>query len=284
MIPAITASARPNLGFGLGLRRQYYEAILTERPPVDWFEILTENYLGAGGKPRYYLDRIRADYPVAMHGVALSIGGTDPLNLDYLGRVRALAQRIEPAWISDHLCWTGVDGLNLHDLLPLPYTEEALRHVVERVRRVQDFLGRRILLENVSSYITYTTSALQEWEFLNAVAAEADCLLLLDINNIHVSACNHGFDPQLYLQQIAPERVWQLHLAGHLDRGDYLIDTHDHPIAAPVWQLHAAAVRRFGAVSTVIERDDALPPLVELLDELERARANSAQVLAGAAA
>lgn len=267
-----TTAARPCLGFGLGLRRQHYESILAERPAVDWFEILTENYLVAGGKPLHYLEQVRARYPLAMHGVSLSIGSADPLNENYLRQVKALARRIEPAWISDHLCWTGVDGLNMHDLLPLPYTEEALRHVVERVSRVQDFLGRRILLENVSSYLSYTASAIPEWEFLSAVAERADCLILLDVNNIHVSAFNHGFDPHIYLQHIPPERVWQIHLAGHLDCGDYLIDTHDHPVVDPVWALYAAAVRRFGAVSAMIERDDNIPPLAELLEELALAR------------
>lgn len=264
--------ARPCLGFGLGLRRQHYQTILDERPAIDWFEVLTENYLVDGGKPLYYLDRIREHYPVVMHGVSLSIGSMDPLNRDYLAKVKSLAQRIEPRWISDHLCWTGVGGLNMHDLLPLPYTEEALRHVAGRVRQVQDFLGRRILLENVSSYVTYSDSVMTEWDFLRGVAEAADCNILLDINNIYVSAYNHGFDPLDYLCGIPPERVYQFHLAGHLNRGDYIIDTHDHPIIPGVWDLYAEAVRRFGAVSTMIERDDNIPPLHELLEELQQAR------------
>jgi len=264
--------SRPDLGFGLGLRRQHYTAILEQKPAVEWFEVLTENYLVAGGKPLHYLDRIRASYPVVMHGVGLSVGSTDPLNMDYLRRVRSLASRIEPRWISDHLCWTGVDGLNMHDLLPLPYTEEAVQHVATRVRRVQDYLGRRILLENVSSYVAYTHSALTEWEFLSAVAQAADCLILLDINNIYVSARNHGFDPLDYLDGVPAQRVWQHHLAGHLDRGDYLIDTHDHPVIEGVWNLYAQAVRRFGVVPAMIERDDNIPALEELLAELEHAR------------
>jgi uncharacterized protein (UPF0276 family) len=256
-------------GFGLGLRRQHYETILAERPALDWFEILTENYLVPGGKPLHYLDRIRALYPMVMHGVSLSIGSSDPLNRAYLAEVKALIERIQPAWLSDHLCWTGVGGVNLHDLLPLPYTEEALRHVVARVRQVQDFLGRQILLENVSSYLTYQMSAMSEWEFLAAVASEADCLILLDINNIYVSAFNHGFDPLAYLDGIPVDRVRQFHLAGHLNLGTHIVDTHDHPVIDAVWSLYEEAVRRFGVVPTMIERDDNIPELGELLAELE---------------
>jgi uncharacterized protein (UPF0276 family) len=264
--------ARPFLGFGLGLRKEHYEAILQGQPTVDWFEILTENYLVDGGKPLHYLDRIRTQYPLVMHGVSLSIGGTDPLNFDYLRQVKALTERIEPVWISDHLCWTGVDGFNLHDLLPLPYTEEALKHVVRRVGQVQEFLGRRILLENVSSYVSYADSEMSEGEFLAAMAEAADCLILLDINNIYVSARNHGFDPYEYLNHIPAERVWQFHLAGHFDRGDLLIDTHDRPMIDEVWALYEAAAARFGPVSTMIERDDDIPPLEVLIEELNRAR------------
>lgn len=263
---------RPFLGFGLGLRTEHYETVLAEQPPVDWFEIITENYLVPGGKPLYYLDRIRADYPMVMHGVSLSIGGTDALNFDYLRQVKALSERIEPAWISDHLCWTGVNGVNLHDLLPLPYTEEAVRHVAERVKTVQDFLGRRILLENVSSYVTYTHSEMTEWDFLSAVAERSDCLILLDINNIYVSAHNHGFDPQVYLHNVPVNRVQQFHLAGHLNLGNIIIDSHGDPVIDPVWSLYEAALYRFGPVSTMIERDDNIPPFWELLAELEMAR------------
>lgn len=260
------------LGFGLGLRRQHYETILAQRPTVDWFEILTENYLVDGGKPLHYLERIRENYPIVMHGVSLSIGGSDELNWDYLRRVKLLAQRFQPEWISDHLCWTGVNGINLHDLLPLPYTDEALRHVVNRVRQVQDFLGRQILLENVSSYIDYSVSNLKEWEFLRAVAEEADCFILLDINNIYVSSVNHHFDPVTYLKNMPIERVKQFHLAGHLNKGDFIIDTHDHSIVDRVWELYAEAVRHFGSVSALIERDDNIPPLNDLLEELAIAR------------
>jgi uncharacterized protein (UPF0276 family) len=263
---------RPDLGFGLGLRKQHYEQVVAERPAVDWFEVITENYLVPGGKPLHYLDRIRSDYPMVMHGVSLSIGGTDPLNRDYLRQVKALAERIEPVWVSDHLCWTGLDGVNLHDLLPLPYTEDAIRHVADRVGQVQDILGRRILLENVSSYVSYTHSEMQEWEFLSAVAKRSDCLILLDINNIYVSAFNNGFDPMQYLENIPAERVWQFHLAGHLNLGGTIIDTHDDAVIDAVWELYAAAVRRFGTVSTMIERDDNIPALESLLAELDIAR------------
>ena len=239
---------RPHLGFGLGLRKEHYEAVLAEKPKVDWFEIITENYMVDGGKPLNYLERIRADYPLVMHGVSLSIGSVDPLDIGYLKNVRALAERVEPAWISDHLCWTGVDGHNMHDLLPLPYTEEALRHVVRRVEQVQHFLGRRILLENVSSYLTYQGDEMSEWEFLAAVAEAADCRILLDVNNVYVSARNHGFDPTESLSYLPPERIFQIHLAGHSDLGDYLIDTHDHAVVDTVWSLYAYAWQRSGPV------------------------------------
>jgi hypothetical protein len=263
---------RPFLGFGLGLRVDHYETILNSEPAVDWFEIISENYLVPGGKPLHYLDRIRARWPLVMHGVSLSIGSADPLDHDYLKSLKALAERVEPAWISDHLCWTGVAGTNLHDLLPLPYTEEAIGHVAARVRQVQDYLGRQILLENVSSYVSYADSQLSEWDFLRAVCERADCHILLDINNIYVSSVNHEFDPRTYLDGVPADRIRQFHLAGHEDHGSYIIDTHDHPVPDPVWALYAEAVRRFGAVSTMIERDDHIPPLPELIAELNHAR------------
>jgi uncharacterized protein len=262
----------PLSGFGLGLRTAHYEALLNEPHDIDWLEILTENYLVPGGKPLWYLDAIRERFPVVMHGVSLSIGSTDPIDEEYLGAVRALAERIEPHWISDHLCWTGVDGNNLHDLLPLPYTKEALRLVTERVEQVQEALGRQILLENVSSYLNYRASEMNEWEFLAEVAQRADCAILLDINNIYVSSVNHGFDALAYLKAVPKQRVRQFHLAGHSDMQGHLIDTHDHPVAAPVWDLYAQAVAHFGAVPTMIERDDNIPPLGELVSELNVAR------------
>jgi uncharacterized protein (UPF0276 family) len=259
-------------GFGLGLRTPHYEAMLNERHAIDWLEVITENYLVPGGKPLDYLERIRERFPLVMHGVSMSIGSTDPIDFEYLAQVRALAARIEPHWISDHLCLTGIDGRNLHDLLPLPYTEEALASVVARVGQVQDALGRQLLLENVSSYLTFHSSDMSEWEFLREVAQRADCAILLDINNIYVSSVNHGFDPLIYLQAIPTDRVRQFHLAGHSDLGGHLIDTHDHPIVEPVWDLYCAAVARFGAVPTMIERDDNIPDLSELVAELQIAR------------
>ena len=281
---SVSPSVSPSLGFGLGLRVEHYQTILDTRPPIDWFEILSENYLVPGGKPLHYLDRIRTDYPVVMHGVSLSIGSSDPLDLDYLKQLKQLADRVEPAWLSDHLCWTGLNGTNLHDLMPLPYTEEAIEHVAARVRQVQDVLGRRILLENVSSYVSYTQSEMSEWEFVRAILERADCLMLLDVNNIYVSSYNHGYDARAYLNAIPVERVQQFHLAGHTNHGNYIVDTHDHPVIDPVWDLYAHAVRRFGRVSTMIERDDNIPPLDELLAELDQARAIAAAVENEAAA
>ena len=271
-------------GFGLGLRPKHYQAVLRSRPRVDWFEALSENYMIPGGRPLHYLDRIREHYPVVLHGVSLSIGSTDRLDRAYLAELKALAARIEPAWISDHLCWTGVAGRNLHDLMPLPYTEEALRHVARRVREVQDVLGRRILLENVSSYVDYRSSAMTEWDFLAALAESADCDILLDVNNIYVSAFNHGFEALAFLDAMPARRVRQIHLAGHDNCGDIIIDTHDAKVIGPVWDLYAEAIRRFGPVPTMIERDDRIPPLGSLLRELDRARAVAAGALARKAA
>ncbi len=262
----------PFLGFGVGLRREHYLHVLEQRPPVDWFEIISENFMCAGGRPLEVLDEVRAHYPIVMHGVSMSIGSADPLDHSYLLSLKRLAERVRPAWISDHLCWTGVGGRNLHDLLPLPCTEEAIAHVVERVRAVQDFLGRRILLENVSSYLQYRASAMPEWEFLAAVAERADCAILLDINNVFVNAFNHGFDAAAYLDAIPPERVAQFHLAGHSDRGGWLLDSHDHPVREEVWDLYRYTARRFGAVSTLIEWDDNIPEFEVLLSSADRAR------------
>lgn len=269
---------KPFWGFGLGLRPTHYSEILETNPRVDWFEIITENYLVPGGKPLYYLDAIRSRYPIAMHGVSLSIGSTDPIDKNYLQSVKALVKQVQPMWVSDHLCWTGVHGKNMHDLLPLPYTEETIRHVSSRIQQVQDFLGQRILIENVSSYIEYNASTMPEWVFLSAIAQEADCLLLLDINNIYVSARNHHFDPLEYMHHIPKERVYQHHIAGHSYHKDFIIDTHDMPVIPDVWKLYEEAVKTFGLVSTMIERDDNIPPLATLIEELDTARSIASRV------
>lgn len=268
---------QPHLGFGLGLRREHYDDLISGQIAVDWLEILSENYMVPGGKPLFYLDKICAHYPVVMHGVSLSIGSVDPLNKVYLRELKHLADRIQPKWISDHLCWTGIGGINLHDLMPLPYTEEALQHIVTRVTQVQDFLGQRILLENVSSYLSYPHSTISEWEFLRELANQSDCLILLDINNIQVSAHNHNFNPLTYLNAMPAERIQQIHLAGHANKGGYSIDTHDHEIVSDVWSLYAEAITKFGPISTMIERDDDVPPLEVLLAELQIARTISLQ-------
>ncbi len=275
--PAPIRKASP--GFGLGLRPVHYPDFLREPHALDWLEIISDNYMVPGGKPLAMLDAVLERYPVAMHGVSLSIGSTDGLDLQYLADLKKLAQRAQPLWISDHLCWTGVAGRNAHDLLPLPYSEEALRLVVRHVGQVQDALGQRILLENVSSYLEYRSSDMSEWEFLRRVAEEADCLLLLDVNNIYVSSINHGFDARAFMRHLPAERVQQIHLAGHSDHGDYIVDTHDHPVAEPVWALYREACLLFGEVATMIERDDHIPALAELIAELDRARAIAAEVL-----
>ncbi|MBI2381467.1 MAG: DUF692 domain-containing protein [Gammaproteobacteria bacterium] len=275
---------RPFLGYGLGLRPCYFDDLLKGEAAVDWLELLSENYMVPGGKPLHVLDAMAERYPLVLHGVSMSIGGTEPLDLAYLARLKTLAERARPRWISDHLCFTGAGGNNLHDLYPLPYTEEALRHVVARVRQVQDFLGRRILLENVSSYLSYRQSSMSEWQFLSAIAEEADCLLLLDINNVFVSAVNHGFKPEDFLHGLPPERVWQFHLAGHSEADGFLVDTHDQPVRAEVWDLYQTALRHFGAVSTMIERDDNFPEFAELAEELQTARRLGEAVLSREAA
>jgi hypothetical protein len=268
-------------GFGLGLRTQHYHEILAAPCTVDWFEILSENYMVAGGKPLAMLDQIRRDYPMVMHGVSMSIGTPDGPEIDYLKDLKALAARVQPLWISDHLCWTGIHGRNMHDLLPLPYTEETVKLVAKNIRRVQDYLERPILLENVSSYVSFAGETLSEWDFVAAVAAESDSLILLDVNNIFVSSVNHGFDPQDYLRAMPVERVQQIHLAGHHDHGSHIIDTHDHPIADPVWALYVDALKRFGNVASMIERDDNIPPLADLISELDIARRLARQTLDG---
>ena len=269
----------PHLGHGIGLRPPHYTAVLEERPPVDWFEVISENFMVEGGNPRRVLRRVREHYPVVLHGVSLSLGSVDPLDEAYLDRLAALAAEVEPAWISDHLCWSSFGGHTGHDLWPLPFTEEALDHVARRVARVQERLGRRILVENVSSYLQFTASSLPEWQFLAALAERADCGLLLDVNNVYVSAHNHAFSAEEFLRGIPPERVGQFHLAGHSDKGTHLLDTHDHPVCGPVWQLYRRALERFGPVATLIERDDDIPPLAEVVAESHEAARIQASVV-----
>lgn len=268
-------------GFGLGLRPDHYRDFIEGRPRVDWLEILSENFMVPGGKPLAKLDAIRRDYPVVMHGVSLSIGSVDDLDERYLDALRVLVDRVQPAWVSDHLCWTGVDQQNLHDLMPLPCTEAALRHVVRRVERVQERLGRRLVLENVSSYVAFAGAEMTEWEFLADLARRADCELLLDVNNVYVSAANHGFDAHAYIDALPRGRVRQIHLAGHAESNGTLIDTHDQPVCEAVWALYAYTLARFGPVPTMIERDDRIPALSELLQELDRARDIAAEVAVG---
>lgn len=272
-------SGRPWHGFGLGLRTEHFDAVLDGAPGVEWFEIISENFMVAGGKPRHYLEAIRARYPLAMHGVSLSIGSADPLDRDYLRALARLADAVEPIWVSDHLCWTGVGGINGHDLYPLPCDHATLAHVVERVDAVQDALGRELLLENVSSYARFDGDAMGEAEFLAELVSRSGCRLLLDVNNVYVSSRNHGFDADAYIAALPAQSIWQIHLAGHSDHGDVLIDTHDAPVCDAVWALYARTLARIGAVTTMIERDDAIPPLHELVAELARARTVSRRVL-----
>jgi len=270
----------PNLGTGIGLRPPHYADVAAGRARVDWLEVISENFMVEGGNPRRMLRAARERHPVVLHGVSMSLGSMDPLDDRYLEALAALAREVQPAWISDHLCWSSFGGHSAHDLWPLPYTEEALEHVAARVARVQEQLGRRILVENVSSYVTFRHSTLSEWEFLAALAERADCGLLLDINNVFVSARNHGFDPIAFLDGVPAARVGQYHLAGHSDKGTHLLDTHDHPVCDDVWALFRHAVRRLGPRATLLERDDDIPPLDELCAEAQRA----ADVAAGAEA
>lgn len=262
----------PDLGHGVGLRREHFERVLSDPTGVDWFEVISENYMVKGGRPLHILERVRRDYPLVLHGVSLSIGSSDPLDRGYLDGLRDLAARIEPAWVSDHLCWTSIGGHNSHDLLPLPYTEETLEHVVSRLAAVQEHLGRRIALENASTYLTFAGSSIPEWEFLGEVAHRADCGILLDVNNVYVNAVNHGFDPEKYLAAVPAERVWEIHLAGHTDRGSHLLDTHGARVCDEVWDLYRFASRRIGAVSSLVEWDEDIPDWDTLEAESLRAR------------
>ena len=259
--------------FGLGMRVPHYPAYLDGSAPVDFVEVISENFMVDGGRPLHVLEQVRGHYPVALHGVSMSIGSVDGLDPAYLARLKTLAERIEPMWVSDHLCWTGIGGHNSHDLLPVPYTNEALQTVSDNIMRAQDYLGRAMLIENPSSYVTFADADMSEWEFMAAMARRTGCYLLLDVNNVFVSAANHGFDAIAYLDGIPADRVRQIHLAGHTPgREGLLIDTHDQPVPDGVWALYADAIRRVGPVATMIERDDEIPPLATLLDELDYAR------------
>lgn len=262
----------PMLGFGAGLRSAHYRYVLDQRPAVDWFEVITENFLDSRGYARHVLNRVAEWYPVVLHGVSLSIGSTDPLDFDYLRKLRRLADAVRAAWVSDHVCWTGIAGYNTHDLLPIPFTEAALAHVVRRVRIVQEFLGRPLVLENPSTYLGFTASVMSECEFLGRLAIDADCGLLLDVNNVYVSAINNDFDPWAYLRALPHERVVQIHLAGHTDAGTHLVDTHDRPVTPAVWELYHQALSLTGPVSTLLEWDDHLPAFPRLQAELTLAR------------
>ena len=258
---------------GIGLRSPHYREVLAMRPAVGWFEVHSENFFGAGGQPLHFLERIRSHYPLSLHGVGLSIGSTDPLNREHLRKLQTLIARVEPGLVSEHLCWGSVGGRYLNDLLPLPYTEEALYHVCHRIGQVQDFLGRRILIENVSSYLQFTHSAIPEWEFLAEVAILTGCGILLDVNNIYVSSVNHGFDPVRYLRAVPVGAVEEIHLAGFDSNGECLIDTHGKAVADPVWDLYHYALQRFGNRPTLIEWDTDIPPLATLLTEAAKANA-----------
>jgi uncharacterized protein (UPF0276 family) len=272
---AVARLGLPHLGDGVGLRDPHF-AHLMHTPPddwgVDWFEIVSENFLGHHGYASAVLDRVAAHRPVVMHGVSLSIGSTEPIDEDYLDAIAALAERVKPAWISDHLCWTGVGGHNTHDLLPMPLTEASLSHVVDRIRHVQDRLGRPLILENPSSYLRFRSDRMPEWEYIARMAEAADCGLLLDVNNVWVSAMNHGFDPEAYIAAIPAERVVQVHLAGPTDCGTHYMDTHDKPVRDEVWPLYALAQERTGGVSTLLEWDEDIPPWEEMLAELAKAK------------
>ena len=261
-----------NLGLGVGLRTVHFPYILKNQPPVDWFEIISENFMDSGGRPRYVLEQIAERYPVVMHGVSLSIGSSDPLDFDYLKKLKNLAGAVNARWVSDHLCWTGVAGLNAHDLLPIPLNEETLAHVRGRVRTVQDFLERPLVLENPSTYVGFADSTMPEWEFLTRLAEDADCGLLLDVNNVFVSAVNHDFDPEEYIRNVPHRRVVQFHLAGHTDCGTHRIDTHDGEVIDPVWELYRLAHRLTGGASTLLEWDAKIPEFPVVHAEVLKAK------------
>jgi uncharacterized protein (UPF0276 family) len=273
----------PNLGLGLGLRTVHFPYILEHHPPVDWFEIISENFMDSGGRPRYVLEQIAERYTVVMHGVSLSIGSTDPLNFEYLEKLKRLADAVGARWVSDHLCWTGVAGLNAHDLLPIPLNEQTLKHVVSRVRTVQDFLERPLVLENPSTYVTFADSTMSEWEFISRMALDTDCGLLLDVNNVYVSSVNHDFDAAEYIRSVPHRRVVQFHLAGHTNCQTHLIDTHDGQVIDPVWELYRLAHELTGGASTLLEWDAKIPPFPVVHAEVLKARNYMTAALSGRA-
>jgi uncharacterized protein (UPF0276 family) len=267
----------PQLGYGLGLRSEHFRDILEGRSTVSWFEVVSENFMGEGGRPLYVLEKVRQEVPIALHGVSLSLGSVDPLSIEYLKLLKSLVDRFEPALVSDHCCWTGIDGENLHDLMPLPYTEEVLTHLVNRILQVQDYLGRRILVENVSSYLSYSHSEMTEWEFLTELSQRSDCGLLLDVNNVYVSSVNHQFSPMEFLNGIPMSRVGQIHLAGYSsfknDQGQiYLIDTHDRTVCPEVWKLYEEVIKMTGPVTTLVEWDSKIPDYSVLEEEINHAK------------
>ena len=268
----VSRLGHPNLGLGVGLRTVHFSYLLQNHPPVDWFEIISENFMDSGGRPRYVLEQLAERYPIVMHGVSLSIGSTDPLNFDYLTRLKKLAKAVDARWISDHLCWTGVAGLNAHDLLPIPLNEQTLAHVVGRIRTVQDFLERPLVLENPSTYVTFTDSTMSEWEFLHRMADKTDCGLLLDVNNVYVSSVNHDFDPVEYIRSVPHERVVQFHLAGHTHCQTHVIDTHDNHVINPVWELYRLAHQLTGGAATLLEWDARIPEFPVVHAEVLKAR------------
>lgn len=263
----------PDLGFGIGLRTVHYSHILDNNPAIDWFEIISENYMETKGKPMYILDKIAEKYPIVMHGVSMSIGSTDPLDIDYLKKLKQLAERVHAVWVSDHLCWTGVAGTNIHDLLPMVYNQESLKHTIDRVRKVSEVLERPLMLENPSAYIEFTNSDITEWDFLSTLAKEADCGVLLDVNNIYVSSFNHSFDPMEYVDAIPADRIVQYHLAGHTNKGTHIIDTHSDYVIDPVWKLYERSCQHTGGRATLMEWDDEIPEFEVVHNEVLKAKA-----------
>ncbi len=249
----------PDLGFGVGLRTSHFAHILENNPPVDWFEILSENFMDTNGRPMYVLDQIAEKYPIVCHGVSMSVGSTDPLDLEFLRKLKALANRVRAHWVSDHLCWTGVSGMNVHDLLPMPYTDESLRHTISRIKQIQDILERPIVLENPSTYLEFAQSTWNECDFMVAMAEEANCGILLDVNNIYVSAFNHGFSAEEYIDAIPANRIVQHHLAGHTNHGTHILDTHNDHVIDAVWELYRRCFQKCGGVATLLEWDADIP-------------------------